>query len=47
MCAPGSGDFARWKEPDVYQEALARLPRDLKVEASPAADSYPGYGKWG
>jgi hypothetical protein len=38
MCAPGSGDFARRKEHDAYQEALARLLRDLKVGASPAPD---------
>jgi hypothetical protein len=37
MCAPGSGDFARRKEHDAYQEALEWLLRDLKVEASPAA----------
>jgi hypothetical protein len=28
------GDFIRWKEHDAYQEALDRLPRDLKSEAS-------------
>jgi hypothetical protein len=39
MCAPGSGDFTRWKvEPDAYGKALERLLRDLKVEASAAAD---------
>jgi hypothetical protein len=32
------GDFTRWKEHDAYQKALERLLRDLKVEASPAAD---------
>ena len=26
------GDFSRWKDHDVYQEALERLLRDLKVE---------------
>ena len=31
-------DFTRWKEPDAYREALERLLRDLKVEASPATD---------
>jgi hypothetical protein len=32
------GDFTRRKEPDAYGKALERLLRDLKVEASPAAD---------
>jgi hypothetical protein len=32
------GDFTRWKEHDAYREALERLLRDLKVEASAAAD---------
>jgi hypothetical protein len=41
------GDFTRWKEHDVYRQALERLPHDLKVEASPAPDGYPGYGKRG
>jgi hypothetical protein len=30
------GDFTRWKDHDAYQKALERLPRDLKVGASPA-----------
>jgi hypothetical protein len=34
----GSGAFPRWKEHDAYRQALERLPRDLKVGASPAAD---------
>jgi hypothetical protein len=38
MCAPGSGAFTRWKEPNGYRQALERLRRDLKVEASPATD---------
>jgi hypothetical protein len=33
------GDFTRWKEHDAYRQALERLLRDLKVEASPASDS--------
>jgi hypothetical protein len=38
MCAPGSGDFTRWKEHDAYSKALERLLRDLKVEvANPPA----------
>jgi hypothetical protein len=28
------GAFTRWKEHDAYKEALERLLRDLKVEAS-------------
>ena len=32
------GDFTRWQEYDVYQKALERLLRDLKVEVSPAPD---------
>jgi hypothetical protein len=31
------GAFTRWKEPDPYRQALERLLRDLKVEASLAA----------
>ena len=34
-----SGEFTRWKEHDAYGKALERLPRDLKVEVSPATDS--------
>jgi len=26
------GDFTRWREPAVYEEALQRLLRDLKAE---------------
>jgi hypothetical protein len=38
MCAPGSGDFTRWKvEPDAYGKALERLLRDLKVGVSRGA----------
>jgi hypothetical protein len=33
------GDFTRWKEHDAHGKALERLLRDLKVGASPAADS--------
>ena len=29
------GDFRRWKEHDAYQQALARVLRDLRVEAVP------------
>ena len=32
------GDFTRWKEREAYRQALERLLRDLKVEASRATD---------
>jgi hypothetical protein len=37
------GDFTCWKEHDAYRKALERQLRDLKVEASPAADGYEAY----
>jgi hypothetical protein len=37
-CTRRIGDFTLWKEHDAYSEALERLLRDLKVEASPAPD---------
>ena len=33
------GDFRAWKEHDAYQKALARVLRDLRIEASDAAGS--------
>ena len=33
------GDFRTWKDHDAYQEAFARLLRDLKAEKSSAADA--------
>ncbi len=36
QCTRHIGDFRRWKDHDAYQEAFARLLRDLEVENATA-----------
>ena len=41
------GDFCTWKNHDAYQKALARVLRDLSIEASDASGSSGAPSKGG